>query len=120
MRFNPEKGYGANAGLAIARDRLEPVKAAFPGLSYGDLWTLAGVVAVKAMGGPDVPWYPGRTDASSGDACPPDGRLPSGSKGRHHLRDIFYRMGFDDQEIVALSGGHTVGRCHKDRSGFLG
>ena len=50
MRFNPEKGYGANAGLAIARDRLEPVKAAFPGLSYGDLWTLAGVVAVKAMG----------------------------------------------------------------------
>jgi len=25
-----------------------------------------------------------------------------------------------DQDIVALSGGHTLGRCHKERSGFEG
>lgn len=30
------------------------------------------------------------------------------------------RMGFNDQEIVALCGAHTLGRCHSDRSGFLG
>jgi catalase (peroxidase I) len=29
-------------------------------------------------------------------------------------------MGFHDHEIVALSGAHTVGRCHADRSGFVG
>ena len=29
-------------------------------------------------------------------------------------------MGFDDREIVALSGAHAVGRCHTDRSGFDG
>ncbi len=29
-------------------------------------------------------------------------------------------MGFDDRDIVALSGGHTVGRCHKVRSGYDG
>lgn len=29
-------------------------------------------------------------------------------------------MGFNDQEIVALNGAHTLGRCHSDRSGFLG
>ena len=29
-------------------------------------------------------------------------------------------MGFNDQEIVALSGAHAVGRCHTDRSGFDG
>ena len=29
-------------------------------------------------------------------------------------------MGFNDQEIVALSGAHTLGRCHTDRSGFSG
>jgi len=29
-------------------------------------------------------------------------------------------MGFDDQEIVALSGAHNLGRCHSDRSGFHG
>ena len=42
--------------------------------------------------------------------CPPDGRLPDASKGPPHIRDIFYRMGFNDQEIVALSGAHALGR----------
>eukprot|EP00250_Pteridium_aquilinum_P009050 c18408_g1_i1 orf=205-513(-) len=29
-------------------------------------------------------------------------------------------MSLGDKEIVALSGAHTLGRCHKDRSGFEG
>jgi hypothetical protein len=29
-------------------------------------------------------------------------------------------MGFNDQEIVALSGAHALGRCHTDRSGYWG
>ena len=29
-------------------------------------------------------------------------------------------MGFSDAEIVALSGAHSLGRCHADRSGFVG
>ena len=28
--------------------------------------------------------------------------------GVPHLRDIFYRMGLSDRDIVALSGGHTL------------
>lgn len=28
--------------------------------------------------------------------------------GAPHLRDIFYRMGLTDKDIVALSGGHTL------------
>lgn len=28
--------------------------------------------------------------------------------GAPHLRDIFYRMGLSDKDIVALSGGHTL------------
>ena len=35
----------------MARDVLEPIKKKFPGISYADLWTLAGVVAIKEMGG---------------------------------------------------------------------
>jgi cytochrome c peroxidase len=66
-----------------------------------------------------IPWRPGRSDKDLA-ACTPDGRLPDGSKGNKHLRDIFYRMGFNDQEIVALSGAHALGRCHTDRSGFKG
>ena len=71
------------------------------------------------MGGPIIPWRPGRADKDLA-ACTPDGRLPDGSKGAKHVRDIFYRMGFNDQEIVALSGAHALGRCHSDRSGFKG
>ena len=61
----------------------------------------------------------GRKDGEEAH-CTPDGRLPDGDKGSDHLRHIFYRMGFNDQEIVALSGAHALGRCHKDRSGFDG
>ena len=47
-------------------------------------------------------------------------RLPDGALGADHIREIFGRMGFSDQEIVALSGAHNKGRCHADRSGFDG
>jgi len=120
MRFKPESEHGANAGLALAREKLEAVKKKFPGISYGDLYTLAGVVAVEEMGGPTIPWRAGRVDSSDGKSCPPDGRLPDASKVQDHVRAIFYRMGFDDREIVALLGAHSLGRCHKDRSGYSG
>ena len=29
-------------------------------------------------------------------------------------------MGFNDQEIVALSGAHALGRCHATASGYVG
>ncbi|KAK9462955.1 heme peroxidase [Lipomyces oligophaga] len=119
MRFNPEASHGANAGLVKARDRLEPIHAKYPWISYGDLWTLGGVAAVQELGGPTIPWRPGRTDADA-SACTPDGRLPDASKGADHIRAIFGRMGFNDQEMVALIGAHALGRCHTDRSGFEG
>ena len=71
------------------------------------------------MQGPVIPWRPGRQDKDV-SMCTPDGRLPDGSKDQTHLRAIFGRMGFDDREIVALSGAHALGRCHTDRSGFDG
>jgi len=120
MRFPPEAGHGANKGLHLARDWLEPIKKAHPKISYADLWTLAGAVAIEEMGGPKIPWRAGRSDAVDVKACPPDGRLPDAAQGQDHVRAVFYRMGFDDQEIVALLGAHTLGRCHTDRSGFLG
>ena len=49
MRFEPEAKHGANNGLEIARAKLEKIKKQFPTISYGDLWTLAGVVAVQEM-----------------------------------------------------------------------
>jgi cytochrome c peroxidase len=119
MRFPPEGDHGANAGLHAARDFLEPVKKEFPWITYSDLWVLAGVAAIQEMQGPKIPWRPGRNDRDV-SYCTPDGRLPDASKEQKHLRAIFNRMGFNDQEIVALSGAHALGRCHTDRSGFSG
>ncbi|KAJ3363752.1 cytochrome c peroxidase [Allomyces arbusculus] len=124
MRFKPEATDGANAGLEHARAFLEPIKAKHPWISYADLWTLAGVTAVEAMGGPKVPWTPGRTDKTEATVkatdIPPNGRLPDAAQGASHVRDVFYRMGFNDREIVALLGAHSIGRCHTDRSGYEG
>ena len=59
-------------------------------------------------------------------AVTPDGRLPAADKGapsdtiKALKFDVFYRMGFNDQEIVALSGAHALGRCHPDASGYSG
>lgn len=119
IRFSPEAGHGANAGLQIARDLLEPIKTQFPDISYADLYQLASVAGIKYSGGPDIPFRMGRKDATEQE-CTPDGRLPDADKGMGHLRDIFYRMGFNDAEITALSGAHTLGRCHEDRSGYDG
>jgi len=125
MRFPPEANHPANAGLHLARNLLEPIKKAHPEISYSDLWTLAGAVAIEELGGPQVKWRPGRADRDNGSYCTPDGRLPDADKGNpeataKHIRDIFYRMGFNDQEIVCLAGAHVLGRCHRDRSGYSG
>ncbi|KAG0666914.1 cytochrome c peroxidase [Rhodotorula mucilaginosa] len=120
MRYEAEGGDPANAGLEHARRFLEPIKQKHPWITYADLWTLAGVVAIKEMGGPDCKWKPGRTDFADESKCPPRGRLPDGALAADHLRHVFYRMGFNDQEIVALAGAHSLGRCHSDRSGFEG
>jgi catalase (peroxidase I) len=120
MRFEPESAHGANAGLSVARAVLEKVKQKHPGITYADLWSLAGVVAIESMGGPQIKWRPGRSDKDDGSHCTPDGRLPDATKGADHIREVFYRMGFNDREIVALVGAHALGRCHPDRSGFSG
>jgi len=122
MRFTDGIEYndGANAGLGIMQDMLQPVKEKYPHLSYSDIWTFAGALAPKFLGGPQVNHEFCRTDMPSAAGCPPNGRLPDATQGAQHLRDVFYRMGFNDQEIVALSGAHTLGRCHRNRSGFDG
>ncbi|MBW0469875.1 hypothetical protein O181_009590 [Austropuccinia psidii MF-1] len=120
MRYEAEGGDPANAGLQHARVFLEPVKQAHPWITYADLWTLAGAVAIEEMGGPKISWKPGRTDFPDDSKCPPRGRLPDASQAQDHLRQVFYRMGFNDREIVALGGAHNLGKCHTDRSGFEG
>ena len=149
MRFATEAADPENAGLATARAFLEPIKRRFPAISYSDLWILAAYVGIEHTGGPSIPFTPGRTDhqdesywsqmsygrlpAAEKYTCPhvqgnlgeemdADGRIKGWEGLCTHVRqEVFYRMGFNDQEIVALlCGGHVYGRCHPTASGYAG
>ncbi|XP_008236006.1 PREDICTED: L-ascorbate peroxidase 3, peroxisomal [Prunus mume] len=117
IRTEEEYSHGSNNGLKKAIDFCEEVKSKHPRISYADLYQLAGVVAVELTGGPAIDFCPGRKDSK---ISPKEGRLPDAKRGAPHLREKFYRMGLSDKDIVALSGGHTLGRAHPERSGFDG
>lgn len=125
IRFKEELSHGANAGLDKAVSKLEPIKKRHPDVGYADLYALAGVVAIETLGGPKIDFRVGRKDSMDPKDVTPNGRLPDADKGTPmktaaHLRGIFGRMGFNDQEIVALAGAHALGRCHADASGYVG
>ena len=84
MRFTPEISDDANAGLGIVRDLLLPIKKAHPEVSYADLWVLCGHVAIEFLGGPNVPFRLGRSDATDGSGCPANGRLPDAAQGKEY------------------------------------
>ncbi|KAG8373632.1 hypothetical protein BUALT_Bualt11G0044500 [Buddleja alternifolia] len=105
IRTETEIKHAANNGLKIAIDLCEEVKANHPTITYADLYQLAGVVAVEVTEGPIIDFVPGRKDSM---VSPDEGRLPDAKEGPSHLREVFYRMGLSDRDIVALSGGHTL------------
>jgi cytochrome c peroxidase len=57
-----------------------------------------------------------------GDSLDETGKVKGWEGLCSHVRnEVFYRMGFNDQEIVALlCGGHVYGRCHPNFSGYAG
>jgi L-ascorbate peroxidase len=54
IRFKPEITHGANAGLANAVALLEPIKAAYPDVSYADMFQMASARAIELAGGPKI------------------------------------------------------------------
>lgn len=120
LRFEAELKHGANAGLVNALKLLQPIKDKYSGVTYADLFQLAGATAVEEAGGPKIPMKYGRVDVTGPEQCPEEGRLPDAGppSPADHLRKVFYRMGLNDKEIVALSGAHTLGRSRPDRSGW--
>ncbi|KAL6980200.1 putative L-ascorbate peroxidase 6 [Sarracenia purpurea var. burkii] len=80
-------------------DRIQPV-------SWADMIAVAGAEAVSVCGGPNITVQLGRIDSMVPD---PEGKLPQESLDASGLKECFQRKGFSTQELVALSGAHTLG-----------
>ncbi|XP_020111716.1 probable L-ascorbate peroxidase 6, chloroplastic isoform X1 [Ananas comosus] len=120
LRFEVELKHAANAGLVNALKLIQPIKDKYSGVTYADLFQLASATAIEEAGGPKIPMKYGRVDVTGPEQCPAERKLPDAGppSPAQHLRDVFYRMGLDDKEIVALSGAHTLGRARPERSGW--
>ncbi|XP_059063378.1 putative L-ascorbate peroxidase 6 isoform X4 [Cryptomeria japonica] len=98
-----------NTGLERSVKVLQKVKAVLDlamQVSWADLIALAGAEAVALCGGPDIPVRLGRQDKESPD---PEGELPVESLNAAGLIECFQKKGFSTQDLVALSGAHTLG-----------
>ncbi|KAF2530439.1 hypothetical protein F2Q70_00033411 [Brassica cretica] len=91
----PENGEKAKVKV----DEIQPV-------SWADMIAVGGSEAVSMCGGPTIPVVLGRLDSMQPD---PEDKLPPESLNASGLKECFQRKGFSTQELVALSGAHTIG-----------
>ncbi|XP_071721755.1 putative L-ascorbate peroxidase 6 [Rutidosis leptorrhynchoides] len=98
-----------NAGLKKPVKILEKAKSqvdALKPVSWADMIAVGGAEAVSVCGGPQIPVQLGRLDLMKPDA---EGKLPEETLDASGLKKSFQRKGFSTQELVALSGAHTLG-----------
>ncbi|KAK4770070.1 hypothetical protein SAY87_030602 [Trapa incisa] len=98
-----------NAGLKKSLKVLEKAKTELDTqqqVSWADMIAVAGAEAVSICGGPTIDVMLGRLDSMEPD---PPGRLPEESLDASALKQSFQKKGLSTQELVALSGAHTLG-----------
>ncbi|GJD10909.1 L-ascorbate peroxidase 2, cytosolic [Galdieria sulphuraria] len=86
-----------------------PFASQFPCISIADLINSCAVTALKFLGGPEVPVYYGRLDRNVPD---PAGLIPEPTMSLSALISAFNAIGFTKENVVTLSGAHSVGVCH--------
>lgn len=139
-RFSKQQTGGANGSIQLELDRsenrglakpLQVVKTvlssnnnyAVSKISLADAIALAGAEAIEAIGGPAIPIRMGRVDSATADPeflsrvlqgpsrrSKVEKTLPSAGLDSDGLRLYFGQLGFTEEEFVALSGSHGLGR----------
>jgi serine/threonine protein kinase len=120
--------------LEVSQLRNSADGALFLNMSNADLIALIGAVGATtaSRGGMSMVWRRGRVDVPSSaqeqSVCPMHGNLPDallgGDNSYPHTRTLeairvkFQRQGFNDRELVALLGAHSLGGLHESLSGF--
>lgn len=111
-----EKTAGANANSARGFDVVDNVKSAVekacPGVvSCADILTLIAREAVLAVGGPSWTVAFGRRDSRTSSASDANSNIPAPTMSASALVSSFSGKGLSAQDLVALSGGHTIGQA---------
>ena len=115
---HPEKEAPANIGLA-AFDLLEEIKAAVeqrcPGVvSCSDILVYAArdATSILSVGKINYEVPAGRLDGLVSSAAEAQAELPDSNFNAKQLIENFARKNFDVEEMVILSGAHSIGRAH--------
>lgn len=138
IRYDPEKSWPDNAGLQDALALIEPIFTKYStshGLTWADLIIIAGTTALEDMGALETEFCPGRKDVQTAEEAEAGSQYLEKTiylDGEHghkdddrslidQMKDSMGIMGFTLREMTVLNGGgHTIGQCHKQFSGFDG
>ncbi|KAL4587186.1 hypothetical protein LXL04_000053 [Taraxacum kok-saghyz] len=121
--FTGEKSAGPNSNSARGFDVIDTIKTQLesqcPGVvSCADILSAAARDSVVALGGPGWGAVFGRRDSTTASQSAANSNLPSPASSLSGLISSFSNKGFTANEMVALSGAHTIGqaRCSIFRS----
>ncbi|CAA2986306.1 cationic peroxidase 1-like [Olea europaea subsp. europaea] len=113
--FTSEKNAVPNANSARGFEVIDRIKyevdkvCGCPAVSCADILAVAARDSVVALGGPSWEVQLGRRDSTTASESKANDDIPSPSMDLPELINSFKKQGLNMKDLVALSGGHTLG-----------
>nr|ACU17608.1 unknown [Glycine max] len=121
--FTGEKNANPNRNSARGFEVIDNIKSAVekvcPGVvSCADILAIAARDSVQILGGPTWNVKLGRRDARTASQSAANNGIPAPTSNLNQLISRFSALGLSTKDLVALSGGHTIGqaRCTNFRA----